>query len=227
MNQITAIFDFILPRICPACSKTLHSKEQVICATCFKEIKRTSADLIESEFKRKFAEEKIIADFIAPFVFENEKALQQLIHQLKYNNRFRLGIYLGKKLAKLTKAKVMEWEADCIVPIPLHPAKKAERGYNQADFIAKGIAKELSVAMLKNGIKRNINTPTQTKLNLEERRENMENAFEVNTKKVVGKKIILLDDVITTGSTMRSCAIELLNKGAQKVYGLSVAIADI
>lgn len=222
-----AILDFFLPRICPACKCRLSPDEEVICDSCFANIKLTSRDFLQSEYLRKFADERIISGFTAPFIFENEKELQKLIHQLKYNDRFRVGFYLGKKISGMIKEELQSWNADYIIPIPLHGTKKASRGYNQALYIAKGISHELNIRVLTKGIRRVSNTQSQTKLNLEERRQNMESAFRINTDKVSGRKIILLDDVITTGSTIRSCAKELLNKGATKVYALSVAIADI
>jgi ComF family protein len=169
----------------------------------------------------------IIREFYSPFVFEKDKELQHAIHALKYDKKFPVGIFLGKVLAAEIKSSKTNWKFDLIIPIPLHQLKKAERGYNQAYYIAKGVGKIFKVKVSDRIVKRIKYTESQTTMNLNEREENISGAFKVkwNTQ-VRGKNILLLDDVITTGATISECGKILLEAGASKVYAASVAIAD-
>lgn len=228
MSFVNQFFDFFLPRFCPSCNKKLEPSEYFICSTCIDKIKLAETEFLENEYKRKFAEEKIIADFVCLYVFEKDKELQHIIHSIKYNGNFRLGTYLGKFIGSKLKEKISGWSADFIIPIPLHHLKKAERGYNQSYYIAKGISSIYNIPIMARAIKRNRFTPSQTALNLDERKENIQDAFTFKMKKKLsGKKIILVDDVITTGSTITECGKVLKESGAEKVYALSTAIAGI
>ena len=227
MNFLTDISDFFLPRFCPSCKNKLTSTEVVVCNSCLSKIKHADSERTEIEFARKFKNEKIIKGFTSLFVFEKEKEFQDIIHDLKYNGKFSIGIFLGKLLAASVNDKIQEWEIDLIVPIPLHHLKRAERGYNQSDFIAKGMKKILHVPVKSRLIKRTRFTETQTSMNLIERRENMKDAFALRRNKILqNKNVLLIDDVITTGATTSECGRILLLGGAANVYAASVAIAD-
>ncbi len=114
-----------------------------------------------------------------------------------------------------------------IIPVPIHHLKKAERGYNQSDYLAKGLSKSLNIPYSSKAIKRIKYTVSQTGLNMNERALNVSNAFKVrHTKKVLGKNILILDDVCTTGATLLECGIALYKAGASSVYACSVAIAE-
>jgi len=223
----TSFFDFFLPRFCPSCNKKLLPNEPVVCPECISKIKLAEDERIHSEFGRKFSSSGIISDFISLFVFEKDKELQHIIHSLKYNKRFTTGKFLGTILAENLGQKIKEWKIDYIIPVPLHHLKKAERGYNQSFYIAKGLSTGLEIPVGKSFIKRKRFTESQTTMNLKERQENIEGAFKAKRNlNLKGKNILLVDDVITTGSTIGECGRVLLNAGANKVYAVSVAIAD-
>lgn len=224
---VTSFFDFFLPRVCIACECKLTPGEDSICETCYSKIKIAELPFLESEYKRKFEEDKLINGFLSFFVFEESSPIRSILHGLKYDKKFRLGIFLGKLLAANLDEKIKEWKTDFIIPIPLHKLKKAERGFNQSFYIAKGLAKNLDINVKTNILKRRLFTATQTKLNAEERKENMKGAFTIKNAKIVnGKNIILLDDVITTGSTISECARVLKQYGVNDIYALSVGIAN-
>ena len=219
------LFDFFLPRFCPGCKKKLTIEDKPVCNECVASILLTNEKLFEREFNRKFSSTKVIKDFYSKFVFENNKELQHIIHSLKYDKKFRVGIYLGELLGK--GLRELNWQIDLILPIPIHHLKKAERGYNQSDFIAKGLSKSLKAPGSSNTVKRIRYTETQTDLNLNERAENVVNAFKLKKpKKVKGKNILLVDDVITTGATILECGKILVSSGAKTVYACSVGIAE-
>ncbi|MBI1937336.1 MAG: ComF family protein [Ignavibacteriales bacterium] len=227
MKLFNQFFDFFLPRFCISCEKKLSSEVYFVCSGCIDSIKNADAGRITHEFNRKFLNDKLINDFTSPFVFEKEKTLQHIIHALKYNGNFRLGIFLGRLAAEKAKHKISEWDADIIVPVPIHRLKKAERGYNQSFYISKGIGSVLQIQIVKNAVVRKKFTETQTAFASEERKENVKDAFAIKNKNVVrGKKIILVDDVITTGATISECAKVLIENGAEKVFAFSVAVAD-
>lgn len=222
-----SLFDFILPRFCCSCNLKLPTDQDTICNDCFSKIQRSTPERLQREFDRKFANKNIITDFYAPFVFEKDKELQHAIHSLKYQKKFRVGIYFGKFLASNITTAKPELKIDLIIPIPLHPLKKAERGYNQAYYIANGSSKILRVKASDRVVKRIKYTESQTKMNLVKREENIFSAFKVTERNAVnGKNILLLDDVITTGATISECGKILLEAGANNIYAASVAIAD-
>jgi ComF family protein len=222
-----SLFDFFLPRFCAACKLKLGPSESVVCMNCFSEIKLAEPERLREEYARKFQQRKIITDFISLFVFEKEKALQHIIHSLKYENRFNIGLFLGSELGKNFHDLFTGWQIDLIIPVPLHRLKKAERGFNQATYIAKGLSRELKIKYSSQVIKRNRYTESQTTLDMHEREMNMSGAFSLkSTSMIKNKSILLIDDVITTGATITECGKVLIESGAKKVYAASVAIAD-
>jgi ComF family protein len=227
MKLINEISDFFLPRNCSACETPLQINQNVICTDCRNKFILPSEELISAEYKRKFLNDSSIKDFCSAFIFEVDKPIQTLVHELKYQKRFGNGIVLGKLTANILEEKIKSWNADFIIPVPLHPIKKAERGFNQAYFIAKGISKVAGIKVKTGVIKRIKFTETQTHLNLIERKQNIRDAFIIKKKKVIkGKSIILIDDVVTTGATINECGKILKENGAANVYALSAAIAD-
>ena len=221
------LFDFILPRFCCSCKTKLSVKQDTMCGNCLSKIQRSTSSRLQREYERKFLANKIISEFYSPFVFEKDKELQHAIHALKYDKRFPVGIFLGKVLATEIMSSKTNWNFDLIIPIPLHQLKKAERGYNQAYYIAKGVGSKLKVRVSDRAVKRIKYTESQTTMNLNEREENISGAFKIKNQKTVrGKNILLLDDVITTGATISECGKILLEAGATKIYAASIAIAD-
>ncbi|MBT8380423.1 MAG: ComF family protein [Ignavibacteria bacterium] len=226
-NTFYTILDFFLPRYCAGCSKKLSFGEPLICSTCFDDIPPADPDRIEIEFERKFERSNFVQDFLSAYVYESDGTLHNIIHSLKYNKKFRLGILLGNKLAETVKGINNKWRIDLILAIPLHHLKKAERGFNQSDFIVKGMANSLKIPYSNKVLKRIRFTESQTKLNLSERAQNVSGAFQVRQKKKInGRNILLVDDVITTGATINECAKVLIENGANKVYSSSIAIAE-
>jgi ComF family protein len=221
------LFDFILPRFCCSCKTILLVNQDTMCGNCLSKIQKSTSSRLQREFERKFLNNKIISEFYSPFVFEKDKELQHAIHALKYDKKFPVGIFLGKILAAEFKLNKINWNFDLIIPIPLHQLKKAERGYNQAYYIAKGVGSNLKVKVSDRAVKRIKYTESQTTMNLNEREENISGAFKIkNQKTISGKNILLLDDVITTGATISECGKMLLESGANKIYAASIAIAD-
>lgn len=225
-NPVIALLDFILPRICVACSGKLTPEEDVICTDCSIALKQLPDDKILWEYKRKFQQEGIISGLISLYSFEKDTAVQQLIHSAKYEKRFQNGYFLGKLLGQKIQNCLPDWQIDFIVPVPLHRLKKTERGYNQSYYISKGISKVTNIRVEEKLLKRIRYTESQTLLTMTERQHNVKNAFKVTSdKKIQGRNILIIDDVITSGSTISECAKVLLHSGAEKVYIGSAALA--
>ena len=219
------IFDFFIPRICPGCNNKLTTQGNPVCSECLNSILLADKVRLQKEYNHNFGSKKIIRDFYSKYVFETDKTLQHVIHALKYKKQFKLGVFLGEILAEGINTK--DWQIDLIVPVPIHHLKKAERGYNQSDYIVKGLSKELNIPYSTKSLKRTKYTESQTGLHINERAENVEDAFTLrNAKKINGKNILLVDDIITTGATTQECARALVDGGATRVYACSVGITE-
>lgn len=221
ITAATYLIDFFLPRLCPGCNKKLSPKEKPVCEECISSILVTDEEKLSSEFEKNFASSDIVNNYYAAFIFEIDKTLQHIIHALKYKKQFKLGIFLGELVGE--KVKALNWQIDMIIPVPIHHLKKAERGFNQSDFLAKGLSKSLQIPYSDGIVKRTRHTDSQTRLNMKERAKNVADAFKVRIqKKVEGKSILVVDDVCTTGATILECAKTLKTAGALKVFACTV-----
>jgi competence protein ComFC len=150
--------------------------------------------------------------------------LRELIHRFKYGRQFYLRRVLAEFLVEaMQDARIQEDPADGLVPVPLHPTRLRERGFNQADALAETLSRRTRVPILR-CIERRRYTNTQTRFDRVERRQNLRNAFALRKGiDVSGKHLILLDDVVTTGSTLHECALVLRAAGAESVRAITVA----
>lgn len=158
--------------------------------------------------------------------FTNEGLLQHLLHGLKYKNRKETGRWLGKQFALDLSQTNWIKGVDGIIPVPLHHKKEAQRGYNQSLLIAEGLSNVLHIPILDKALVRNRHTESQTKKTRAERMQNMQDAFAIKQANVlINKHLLLLDDVLTTGATLESCAITLLKMPGTKVSIATIGIA--
>lgn len=229
-SSLRAVYELVYPPVCLACSTPLNEGGERICTDCLHSLKKvTPDDLLYKEMYARHVADGTLTGLVSAFHFEKDGTLQGLIHQLKYNEMTRIGVELGKQVGALLRSSIIDAAKMTIIPIPLHPVKKRERGYNQSEFIAQGIAEVTGGATNASLLARVKNTRTQTKLNRDERTENMKDAFTILRRfrhKVSGSSFILVDDVITTGATIRECAHVLKEQGATRVVAASVALAD-
>lgn len=154
-----------------------------------------------------------------------EKSIKEAIHALKYQNNLAVGSIFWESLVQIILKE--GWEPDVIVPIPLSRARMKERGYNQAAALAYPVSLHLGIPLNQNLIQRIKTTESQVHLNHAERMLNLQNAFQARSKQHKYRKVLIVDDVITTGSTINDCARAILESGAEEVYGISVARAVI
>lgn len=222
--------DFLYPPLCFVCDGRMEDGAARVCGGCLSSFRRFHVgDPVWYELHNRFKEEGAVSEFLSCFYFEKEGRLQDVIHMLKYRGIKTMGVMLGREIGQRILSSTTISSADCLVPVPLHTLKRRERGYNQSEFIGRGIMEVTGIPMRVDLLRRCKYTQSQTQYNLEQRWENVEDAFEVPRRSlddVQGKKLILVDDVITTGSTILSCARELLKAGADVVYAASVAVAE-
>jgi ComF family protein len=174
---------------------------------------------------------KVKSDFAySLYDFDESSPIQQIIHHLKYRGMKRIGTFLGELIGKESEKDSHKNlnEFDYIVPVPLYKTKLRERGYNQSEYLCKGLKNILKVEIINDLVNRTRHTKSQTKLTISERIENVKDAFEINKKykgTLVDKKIILVDDVITTGSTLNEIIKELREEKVAKIFVITAAMA--
>jgi ComF family protein len=150
-----------------------------------------------------------------------EGPLRTAIHRLKYRGDLALGEVLSQPLIEMQKTH--KWEIDMIVPVPLGVARQSSRGYNQAALLALPLALSLGIKYQPKALKRISETSSQVGLSFSQRRDNVSDAFQVGSEKVQDLTILMVDDVTTSGATMEECSHTLINKGAKRVYGITLA----
>ncbi len=221
------LIDFIFPPACVACSRLLINAERHVCRPCWDSIPRLTGDHpLFLDTKQKLLDTGVITDLVSVFLFEKDGVFQKLAHALKYDGFGSVGILLGREIGNAMLRRGVR--ADLLVPVPLHKAKLRERGFNQAERIACGISQATNIPLRADLIQRRRVTKTQTKLSLLERRLNVDGAFSPATgeKVIDGIICVLVDDVITTGATISSCAKELIEAGASGIIAVSAALAE-
>ena len=156
-----------------------------------------------------------------------EGVLRAAIHQFKYRDRPQLAAPLGRRLAAFARASAPDLNGlhfDALLPVPMHPVRRRLRGYNQSERLARVVALELDLPLLRDALVRTRPTRPQVGLDRDARRTNLQGAFAVQRPEVVtGKALLLLDDVATTGSSLHECALVLKANGAKAVYALTLA----
>ncbi|MBC7124867.1 MAG: ComF family protein [Bacteroidales bacterium] len=160
------------------------------------------------------------------FYFRKGSRYRKLLHMLKYQGREDIGVFLGRQFGLELKSSELYKPITSIIPVPLHPKRFKERGYNQAEAIARGLSEAMDVPVVTDVLLRNIYTQTQTKKTRMERMQNIAGAFTIcNPEKIEGGHVLLVDDVITTGATLETCTQTLIDSVNVKVSVGTLAYA--
>lgn len=224
--------DFIslfYPRICFVCDDSLVASEEFVCTHCLLDLPtfQPMDDDLLKRFENKFA---ILpqSDFqVSLLKFQSKGSAQKLLHKLKYEGQYELGVFLGEMLGKKVKSKYQDYAKyiDIIVPIPIHSSKRKMRGYNQSEAIVEGMLSQLDLKYDFDNLIRYKKTATQTKKSKVDRWQNVSGIYRIqNTKVFEDKSILLVDDVVTTGATIIEAAELLISNGAQSVSIACIAI---
>ncbi len=219
--------ELIFPRLCVTCGDKLIEQEQWICLYCLHHIPRTNFHLEpENPVAQLFYGRVRIEYATAFFHFSKGSKYQSLLHNLKYKGMKELGAEIGKQFAIDMLQSESFTSVDVICPVPLHPQKEKKRGYNQSWWIASGIAQQMQKHLSDDNLKRITATETQTRKARYERWQNVEGIFELSDPEAFsGKHILLVDDVVTTGSTLEACAQAIISKTDARVSIATLATA--
>ena len=226
--SITADFvSLFFPRYCLACSNSLVGGEETLCTRCIIDLPKTSYPPDENPVIDKLAGRLQLAYGTAFLKLKKEGMVQRMLHQLKYNQHPEIGVKLGKVFGQELKTFGLGEAFDVIVPVPLHASRKRKRGYNQSAKFAEGLSYSLGVPWDESISYRKSSTKTQTRKSKAERWENVKDVFSIaNTDALRGKRILLVDDVITTGATLEACGRHLQDEGCNSLSVACIAEAQ-
>ena len=216
------------PELCLSCRKQLVRGEDFLCTECLIAIARTDFHLRrDNSLEQAFWGRCNIERAAAFSVYNRGSRVRTLIHMMKYRGRKDLGISLGKLYGSYLKESTFMSDIDFMVPVPLHPSRLRSRGYNQSEFIASGLSEATGVPVLTDILKRVAKASSQTKSGRYERWENVGGVFAVSKPgRISGRHILVVDDVITTGSTMEACVNALHDSAAVRVSVIALAAAQ-
>ena len=215
------------PVNCLLCSKRLPAPGEVICLSCEQKIPRTGyTSLPKNPVHMGFWGRVPVEHSTSLFRFEKGSSYQSLLHDLKYRGNRRVGLYLGRLLGHDLKNASYAF-CDVIVPVPLHRKRFRQRGYNQSEIISMGVSEIINIPVEPNLLMRNIHKGSQTFMGRYERFENVSGSFGIAKKAppMNGKKILLIDDVVTTGATLEACCQILYRQYSCQVYIATVCCA--
>ena len=214
------LFSLIFHNNCINCNTSLISTESCLCTSCKIDLPVTNDHaLVDNELYQKFAFQPKIKSAQSFIYFHQGGMAQKLLHQLKYRGRKEIakemGIWFSPYLASL--------DVHFIVPVPLHPRKQRRRGFNQSEWVAKGISEELGLDVRTDLIRRVKQTQTQTGKSKVSRWSDLENVYSAASSEVVEKRILLVDDVVTTGATIGMLCERLAEQGVAAIHIAAIA----
>jgi ComF family protein len=223
----------LYPSLCFACDDVLLSGEFDFCTDCRTNLPYLSYHLPDpaqaaatSPLNRRFWGKVPVEHALAYLQFVAKGRVQHLLHRLKYDDQPEIGRILGRWFgAELAQAGYAA-EFDALVPVPMHPAKQRRRGYNQATCFAEGLGESLALPIWETALVKSKETESQTRKNRLSRWENVDHGFEAAVgSQLIGQRVLLVDDVLTTGATLEVCAGVALAAGAASVSVVTIATA--
>jgi ComF family protein len=216
----------LFPGTCALCDQGLSRGEDLICLKCLHRLPRYQHDIIRNDAFIHFVEFYRYEGFYAYLKFYKKGITQKLLHQIKYSRMPDLGERIGYLMGMEMKRWMPSHCIDLVIPVPLHPAKRKKRGYNQSDFLARGIARALETTWSGKVVSRIVNNESQTDKSRQERIDNVAGIFRVFRKEdLAGKHILVVDDVVTTGATLESCALTMLESADCRISLAALAVA--
>lgn len=235
-NAADNILRIIYPSRCPICERIIdYGKPRLVCEKCRGEIKyicepcckKCGKPLIVREQEYCYDCSRHSHEYtrgLSLWVYNKE--IQKSIYNFKYNNKREYASFYVNELLRYHREKIIGWNAQCIIPVPIHKAKMRERGFNQAELLAKELGKQLELPVNDKLIIRCKETTPQKQLNSKERKNNLKKAFKISNNDVKLKKVILVDDIYTTGATIDSISAVLKKAGVRDVYFVSISIGE-
>ncbi len=219
--------DLLYPNLCVICNESLVRGEEMICFHCLHQMPKTNYHLEkDNAVEKRFWGKVPVYRATSYFHFYKGSPFRQLLHELKYRGNKEIGRVMGR-FAGIDLLDTDDFASiDVIVPVPLHPKKQLKRGYNQSEWIARGLSEALNKPVDTTHLIRTKENATQTKKSVFERYQNTQGIFALNDVTVFEKKhILLVDDVLTTGSTLEACALALMESSFVKISVFTLALA--
>ncbi len=213
----------LFPPVCLSCQRIIRASAPLnfVCLDCFNTLSPVRREFIQQAILHRLA--PVYLDDLHIAVFFNPLT-RVLIHQIKYAGMNHLARCFAREVFRNFPFPYSPAENAVVVPVPLHPLRRKERGYNQSEWIARGLFRDLHLPILTDLLRRIRHTRSQTRLNREERKENVREAFRCReSSRIAGRTVLLVDDVVTTGATMNECARVLKDCGANRVVGFALA----
>jgi len=225
--MIKALQDAFFPEVCIVCKGLLFEKEAYVCLHCLHHMPRTDFfKRKENELFLRLSNRILIQSAQSLFYFHKKNNSQRLMHAIKYAPYDASAFWFGQLMGK-TWLEQCGWKPDLIVPVPLHPKRQKERGYNQSEALAQGYSSVVGTAVCSNVLLRTTHKVSQTKKGKDGRWEDVLGTYEENSAvDLTHKKVLLMDDIITTGSTIEACGqlLSSMDIGELHIYSLSVAV---
>jgi ComF family protein len=226
-NFFSDFINLMYPNLCLVCAENLLKNEHHLCLACLHAIPKTNFHIVaDNPIEKRFWGKVPIHRGTAFFFFQKGSPFQKILHSLKYKGNKEVGEELGKYAAADLLDSPDFASIDVIIPVPLHPKKYRKRGFNQSEWIGKGLSEILQKPQDTGSLIRLRENTTQTRKSVFERYENTEGIFDLADKTaLVGKHVLLVDDVLTTGSTLEACIRSLLEIEGVKVSIFTLAVA--
>ncbi|MFM9945693.1 MAG: ComF family protein [Bacteroidia bacterium] len=223
MKLFSGILDLIYPVVCINCGNSLVTHETVLCVFCAVKLPVTNFHKDPVNDMTKALWGRVNIDFATAFLyFKKAGVTQKLLHLLKYRGRKDIGINLGQRFGNHLKENTFVSATDFLIPVPLHKNKLKARGFNQSQLICDGLSEALSIPVVAN-LSRIYSTDTQTHKRRFERWMNVSEKFVVSEpEKLEGKRVLLVDDVFTTGATIEACCQALMG-----IKDISIGVATL
>ncbi len=222
------MLELFYPPLCVTCGRRLVTQERYICLHCMQDLPRTRfhADP-ENKVSQLFWGRVPVEQATSWLFFRKGSRYQRLVHYLKYKGLKELGEEMGRLFGSELKGSPFAG-AGMVVPVPLHRRRERQRGYNQSEWIARGVAAALEVPLSTGNLVRERFTSTQTRKNRFERWQNVEGIFTVlRPQEFAGLHVLVVDDVVTTGATLEAAVVTLRDAGAAKVSIATLACAEV
>lgn len=218
------IWNLMFPRYCMLCNERLSKIEQCICINCLSELPTTNAHIQKGNTIEQMFWGLLPIRNATSFFYYTSDEIRHIVHQIKYHKH----VFVAERLSEIMAKEICKSDffdgIDIIIPVPIHWHRRMQRGYNQCDYIAKGISRATNIPIEPKAIKRIINNQSQTNMNSITRRQNVEGIFKLtNPDKIKGKHVLIVDDVITTGSTIKALGEELVKAGEVTISVISMA----
>jgi ComF family protein len=224
---IENLLHLVYPNLCVVCSENLMEEENSICFSCLSQLPYTHYHLQrDNPIEKRFWGKVPVERATSLFFYEKATSTQHLLQALKYKGEKEIGVVLGKQLGTFLNQSLDFASIDMIIPVPLHPKKLQKRGFNQSECICEGIAGALRKPINTSTLVRAIENPTQTKKGVYERWENTTGIFALSEPDMFkDKHLLLVDDVLTTGSTIEACVQAIVPVTGAKVSVATLAVA--